>query len=77
MKAPPNPVNDSTTGIIVSHADLRSRMGIHPQHAHRIGVKRGTRKDETGIMYNSTLRPDTRHRYRDNTRISCLRVSDR
>jgi hypothetical protein len=74
---PQIPSNDTTIGITVSHVDLTWKMDIHLQHAHKTGESRGTRRDAPDRMYSSTLRPDTPHRSRDSTRISCLRVSDR
>ena len=53
--------NDTTIGIIVSHAASTWKMDILLRHAHMIGENRGTRKDATDRMYNSTLRPDMRH----------------
>ena len=69
--------NDTTIGIIVSHVDLTWKMDTHLQHAHGIGKSLGTRRDATDRTYNSTLRLDILHRSRDNTKISCLRGSDR
>jgi hypothetical protein len=69
--------NDSTIGITVSRVDLMWKMDIHRQHAPAIGGKLDIRRDVPGRMYNSTSRPDTQHRSRDSTKISCLRGSDR
>ena len=56
------PLNASIIGIIVSHAGLTLKMGIHPQHAHGIGGRQATRKGATETIYSSILRPDTLHR---------------
>ena len=69
--------NDSIIEIIVSHAASMWKMGIHPQHAHRIGESMGTKRSAPDRTYNSTLRPDTMHPSKGSIRISCLRGSDR
>ena len=74
---PQTPSNDTTIEIIVSCVDLTWKMDTHLQHAHVIGENLGTKKDATDRIYSSTLQPDMLHRSRDNTRISCLRGSDR
>jgi hypothetical protein len=71
------PSNNSIIGIIVSHVGSTLKMGIHPQHAHRIGENLDIRRDVTGKMYNNTLRLDSLHPSKDSIRISCLRGSDR
>jgi hypothetical protein len=70
-------LNVSIIGTIVSHAALTLKMGIHLQHAHKIGENLVTRKGATGIMYSSTLRLDMLHLSRDSIRTNCLRRSDR
>ena len=69
--------NVSIIGIIVSHAASTWKMGIHLQHAHRIGKSLGTKRGAPDRTYNSTLRTDTLHPSKGNIRISCLRSSDR
>jgi hypothetical protein len=71
------PSNATIIGIIVSHVGSMLKMGIHPQHAHRIGENLDIRRDVTGRMCNNTLRLDTLHPSKDSIRISCQRGSDR
>ena len=69
--------NDTIIGIIVSRVDSTWRMDTHPQLAHVIGENLDTKKDAPDRIYSSTLQPVMLHHSRDNTRISCLRGSDR
>ena len=71
------PLNASIIGIIVSHVGSTLKMGIHLQHAHRIGENPDTRRDAADRMCNNTLRPDTLHPSKGSIGISCLQGSDR